>query len=148
VSLIAVDRISPNPRQPRTHLDAPELAELAESIREHGVIQPLIVTYDDSQDQYILIAGERRWQAARQAWLDIVPAIVREASDQERLELALIENVQRADLNPLEAAEAYRQLVEDFGLSHEEVSNRVGKSRATITIPCACSNYPRPSRPP
>lgn len=133
VSLVAVDRISPNPRQPRARLDAQELAELAESIREHGVIQPLIVTYDDSQDQYILIAGERRWQAARQAGLENVPAIVREASDQERLELALIENVQRADLNPLEAAEAYRQLVEDFGLSHEEVSNRVGKSRAAIT---------------
>jgi ParB family chromosome partitioning protein len=133
VTPIPVDRIAPNPRQPRAHFDPGELAELAASIREHGVIQPLIVTYEEQNDQFVLVAGERRWLAARQAGLQSVPALVREASDQQRLELALIENVQRADLGPLEAAEAYRQLVEDFGLSHEEVSTRVGKSRVAIT---------------
>jgi ParB family chromosome partitioning protein len=128
-----VDRISPNPRQPRTRADPEELAELADSIREHGVIQPLIVTYDEFNDQYVLIAGERRWLAARQAGLDHVPALIRNATDQQRLELALIENVQRADLRPLEAAMAFHQLVEDFGLSHEDISSRVGKSRVAIT---------------
>jgi ParB family chromosome partitioning protein len=130
---IPVDRISPNPRQPRTRADPEELTELADSIREHGVIQPLIVTYDEFNDQYVLIAGERRWLAARQAGLDHVPALIRNATDQQRLELALIENVQRADLSPLEAAMAFHQLVEDFGLSHEEISSRVGKSRVAIT---------------
>ena len=133
VSHIPVDRIQPNPRQPRAHVDPGELAELAASIREHGVIQPLIVTYEDLDDRYTLIAGERRWLAARQAGLDNVPALIREANDQQRLELALIENVQRADLSPLESAEAYRQLVEDFHLSHEEISGRVGKSRVAVT---------------
>lgn len=130
---VPVDRIQPNPRQPRAQMNPDELAELVNSIRTHGILQPLIVTYDDTADQYVLIAGERRWLASRQAGLELIPAIVREASEQQRLELALIENVQRADLGPLEAAEAYRQLVDDFGLSHEEVSARVGKSRAAIT---------------
>jgi ParB family chromosome partitioning protein len=133
VSQIPVDAISPNPRQPRTRFDAEELAELAASIAEHGMLQPLIVTRDEDQDRYVLVAGERRWLAARQAGLTHVPAILREASDQQRLELALIENVQRADLAPLETADAYRQLVEDFGLSHEEIAARVGKSRAAVT---------------
>jgi ParB family chromosome partitioning protein len=128
-----VDHIVPNPRQPRMHMDAQELEELAASIREHGVIQPLIVTRGEKPDEYVLIAGERRWLAARQAGLRQVPAIVREASDQQRLELALIENVQRADLGPLETADAYRQLSEDFELSHEEIADRVGKSRAAVT---------------
>jgi ParB family chromosome partitioning protein len=109
------------------------MEDLAHSIRQHGVLQPLIVTYDETSGQYILIAGERRLIAARQAGLDSVPAIIREANDQQRLELALIENLQRTDLNPLEAAEAYRQLAEDFNLSHEEISQRVGKSRTSIT---------------
>jgi ParB family chromosome partitioning protein len=128
-----VERIAPNPRQPRTNFDPQELAELAASIREHGVIQPLILTYGEQDDQYVLIAGERRLLAARQVGLEVVPAIVREASEQQRLELALIENVQRTDLGPLEAAEAYRQLAEDFGLSHEQISVQVGKSRAAVT---------------
>jgi ParB family chromosome partitioning protein len=111
-----------------------ELAGLVESIREHGVIQPIILSYDEASDQYVLIAGERRWLAAKQAGLSVIPAIVRDiVDDKERLELALIENIQRSDLNPLEAAEAYRQLNEDFGLSHEEISTRVGKSRVSIT---------------
>jgi ParB family chromosome partitioning protein len=130
---IPVNQINRNPRQPRTHFDPDELAELAASIREHGIIQPLIVTSNEENEQYTLVAGERRLEAARQAGMHRVPAIIREASEQQRLELALIENVQRADLNPLESAEAYRQLAEDFGLSHEEISSRVGKSRTAIT---------------
>jgi ParB family chromosome partitioning protein len=130
---LPVKQIKPNPRQPRTNFDPVTLAELSESIKEHGVIQPLIVTYDEENDAYILIAGERRWIAAQQAGLESIPALIRSASDQERLEIALIENLQRQDLNPLESAEAYRQLVDDFQISHEEISRRVGKSRTTIT---------------
>ena len=132
-SYIPQERIVTNPRQPRSHIDPEELAELTASIKEHGILQPLLVTYDDLSGNYTLIAGERRLLAARQAGLDHVPAIVRQASEQQRLELALIENLQRADLTPLEAADAYRQLVEDFSLSHEEVAARVGKSRAAVT---------------
>ncbi len=128
VNQISVDRISPNPRQPRTRFDADELDELAASITEHGVIQPLIVTHGDSVDDYILVAGERRLLAARKAGLESVPVIIRETNQQQLVELALVENVQRADLGPLETAEAYRQLAEDFGLSHDEIAARVGKS--------------------
>jgi ParB family chromosome partitioning protein len=124
---VAVEAIRPNPRQPRIHFKEEELAELAASIREHGVIQPLIAT-PKSDGTYTLIAGERRWQASRKAGLRTVPVITRQASNQELIEIALIENVQRADLNSLEEAEAYRQLVEEFGLSHE-----VGKSRVAVT---------------
>lgn len=133
VTQIAVDSISPNPRQPRSHFDPEEIAELAASIREHGVIQPLLVTHAAEEGEYVLIAGQRRLMAARQADLERVPVIVREASDQELIELALIENVQRADLSPLETAEAYRQLAEDFLFSHDEIAVRVGKSRVSIT---------------
>jgi len=114
-------------------MDPVDMEELAASIREHGVIQPLIVTESDQPGGYTLIAGERRLLAAQQAGLAAVPAIIREASDQQRLELALIENLQRTDLGPLEAAEAFRQLAEDFTLSHEEIAIRVGKSRAAVT---------------
>lgn len=130
---IPIDQIEPNPRQPRVRMDDGELAELAASIREHGVIQPLIVSRGREADKYYLIAGERRWRAARQAGLQRVPAIIREVTEQQRLLWALIENVQRTDLSPLEAAEAYRQLTEDFGLTHEEVATRVGKSRTAVT---------------
>ena len=133
VTYVPVDRISPNPRQPRGDMDAEELGELTASIREHGVLQPLIVTPIEMGGQYILIAGERRLEAAKQAGLSSVPVIVRQATDQQRLELALIENVQRADLGPLEEAEAYRQLAEDFSLSHEDIALRVGKSRVAVT---------------
>ncbi|HSF80992.1 MAG TPA: ParB/RepB/Spo0J family partition protein, partial [Anaerolineales bacterium] len=132
INYIHVDRIKPNPRQPRTKIDSEEIAELVDSIREHGIIQPLVVSYDQASEQYTLIAGERRLIAARQAGASSVPVIIREVNDQQRLELALIENIQRLDLNPLEAAEAYRQLAEDFSLSHEEISRRVGKNRTTI----------------
>jgi ParB family chromosome partitioning protein len=130
---IPIENIKSNPRQPRTQFKPEELAELAASIREHGILQPLVVTRSEQEGTYTLIAGERRLQAARQADLKHVPAIAREASDQQILELALIENIQRSDLNPLEAAEAYRQLAEEFGLSHEEIAARVGKSRTSIT---------------
>jgi len=133
VIYIPIHQIDPNPRQPRHSIDVQEVEGLAESIRDHGVIQPLIVTYDEETNRYTLIAGARRWVAARLAGLETVPAILRHASEQGRLELALIENIQRMDLAPLEAAEAYRQLAEDFGLSHEEISERVHKNRTTIT---------------
>lgn len=130
---IPIEQIQRNPRQPRTNFDPGELQELAVSVKEHGILQPLILSYDSGDDRYTLIAGERRLEAARLVGLNTVPGILREASQLEYLELALIENVQRADLNPLEAAEAYRQLAEEFGLSQDEISSRVGKSRVTIS---------------
>ncbi len=133
VALLPVDAIRPNPRQPRSHFSPEALEELAASIREHGIIQPLVVAQAPDGEGYILIAGERRLQAAKKAGLTRVPALVREASEQQLLELALIENIQRADLNPLETAEAYRQLHEEFGLSHEEIARRVGKSRVAVS---------------
>lgn len=132
VQQVAVESIKRNPRQPRVHFKEEELDELAASIREHGVIQPLIVS-PKNDGSFILIAGERRWQASQRAGLKTVPVVTRQANNQELLELALIENVQRADLNPLEEAEAYRQLAEDFGLSKEKVAERVGKSRVAVT---------------
>jgi ParB family chromosome partitioning protein len=144
VVYLPVDRIARNPRQPRTHFDPVELDELAASIHEHGLIQPLIVTDGEQPGQFTLIAGERRLVAARQAGLDSVPAILRDATDQQRLELALVENVQRADLNPLEAAEAYRQLADDFHLSHDEIAARVGKSRTAVTNTLRLLKLPAP----
>jgi ParB family transcriptional regulator, chromosome partitioning protein len=133
IMLVSVDLVFPNPRQPRSMMHPEELQDLTASIREHGVLQPLIVTPGDMQGRYILIAGERRLQAARLAGLASVPVLVRQATDQQRLELAIIENVQRSDLSALEQAEAYRQLAEDFELSHEEIAARVGKSRVAVT---------------
>jgi ParB family chromosome partitioning protein len=129
---VPVSAISPNPMQPRTTLDPEALQELAASIGEHGLIQPLIVTRQ-GHERYQLIAGERRWQAARMAGLTTIPAIVKEATPQQALELALVENIQRADLNPLEEAAAFRQLVDEFGLTQEQVASRVGKSRVAVT---------------
>ncbi len=129
---IPVDEIIPNPYQPRRSLHEESLEELAQSIREHGLIQPLIVTRDEESGKYQLIAGERRWRAAMMAGLSTVPAIVKEVSPRQMLEIALVENIQRADLNPLEEAEAYRFLIEEFGLTQEEVAKRVGKSRAAV----------------
>ena len=127
----AVGDISPNPRQPRSTVDQSELSDLAASIREHGLIQPLIVTRSSSG--YTLIAGERRWRAAQLAGLEKVPVIVKETTPQEMLELAIIENIQREDLNAIEEAQAYRQLMDDFGMTQEAVADRVGKGRSTIT---------------
>ena len=131
---LPIERISSNPRQPRNFYDEDELANLAASIKDIGIIQPIIVTVDKAQDEhYILIAGERRMLAAEMAGLRKIPAIIREATDQERLIIALIENVQRSDLNPMEEAEAYRQLIDDFGFTHEEIALHVSKSRSEVS---------------
>jgi ParB family chromosome partitioning protein len=132
ITHIPVDSIQRNPRQPREKFDLEELDNLAASIREHGVIQPIIVA-PGKNEIYTLIAGERRLQAARKAGLKTVPVVIRTATDQQLLELALIENVQRADLNAIEEAEAYQHLVKEFKLSHETIAERVGKSRVAIT---------------
>lgn len=135
---VRVDEIAPNPRQPRLDVSTESLRELAASIQEHGMLQPLIVT-EISPDEaatgprYQLIAGERRWRAAMLAGLDVVPVLIKETTPQETLELALVENIQRADLNPLEEANAYRQLTEEFGLTQEQVAERVGRSRVSVT---------------
>ncbi len=130
---ISIDEIQPNPHQPRSSFDVGSLVELATSIREHGVIQPLIVSERPDQPQrYWLIAGERRWRAARRAGLAEVPAIVREATSQQLLELALVENLQRDDLSPLEEASAFHTLIDHFGLTQAEVAYRVGKSRSAV----------------
>lgn len=131
LQLLPLSRIVPNPHQPRTVMDEEKLAELAASIKEHGLIQPLIVT--QSGTGYALIAGERRWRASQLAGLEEVPVVIKEATPQAMLELAIIENIQRADLNPLEEAYAYQQLTDEFGLTHEQVAQRVGKGRSTIT---------------
>jgi len=128
---LAVGAIRPNRHQPREHFDEETLASLADSIREVGVLQPVLVR--ETADGYEIIAGERRWRAARRVGLQTVPAIVRGADDISSLQQALIENVQREQLKPLEEAAAYQQLIEDFSLTHDEVARRVGKSRATIS---------------
>lgn len=133
VAQIPIGSIQPNPRQPRREMPQAELEELAASIREHGIIQPLIVTREGLSDRYTLIAGERRLRAAAMAGLTAVPAIIRDASELQRLELALIENIQRENLSPLEAAEAYQALADEFGLSHDEIASQVGKSRVAVT---------------
>ena len=130
---ILIRDITPNPRQPRSEFDPDLLKELADSIAEHGVLQPLLVTPSPDNVGYQLIIGERRLQAAQLAGLDTVPVIVRQVDEQQQLVLALIENLQRMDLNPLEAAEGYHQLIEEFDLSHEAVATQVGKSRTAIT---------------
>lgn len=145
VRMVPLRSISPNPHQPRTHFDQTALHELAESIREHGIIQPLIVTVAPNASspsependggtgqRYWIVAGERRWRAARQLRLDQVPVIVREASTRQLMELALVENVQRADLNALEEAAAYGALMSEFHLTQAEVAKRVGKSRSAV----------------
>jgi ParB family chromosome partitioning protein len=129
---LAISAIRPNSRQPRSHFDEEALASLSASIREIGVLQPVLVRHL-SDDEYELIAGERRWRAARRAGLATIPAIIRTASDGESLEQALIENLNREELNPLEEAAGYQQLIEDFDLTHEQLSARVGKSRVAIT---------------
>lgn len=124
---VPVGSIRQNPRQPRTYFDESALDDLAASIREHGIIQPLIVS-NHNDDEYELIAGERRWRAAQRAGIELVPVLVRETTPQQLLELALIENVQRADLNPLEEAVAYQALKDDFALSDDEIARRLGKN--------------------
>lgn len=129
---IPVDRIRPNPLQPRQTFAEGELAELAESIREHGILQPVVVSRQPEEGTYQLIVGERRWRAAQQAGQATIPALIRPTGSREALELALVENLQRAGLTPLETAEAYAALIGEFGVTQEQVAARVGKSRSAV----------------
>lgn len=129
---VAIDAIVANPHQPRVHFDDDSLNDLSKSIKEIGVLQPLLVR-ESGPGSYVLIAGERRWRAARKANLKTVPVVVREITEIESVEQALVENLHRQDLTALEEASAYQQLVEDFSLTHDQVAKRVGKSRATVT---------------
>ena len=127
---IATSRISPNPHQPRKRFDPAGLTTLAASITEHGVLQPILVT--EAIDGYQLVAGERRLRAAQLAGLERIPAVVRQLADREQLEVALVENLQREDLDPLETADAYRELIEAFGFTQEDLATRIGRARSTI----------------
>jgi ParB family chromosome partitioning protein len=128
---IPLDRIQPNPRQPRQRMDQDLLDELAASIREHGVLQPILVT--ETLDGYQLVAGERRFRASRQAGLDRIPAVIRQLADRDQLELALVENLQRADLGPLEEAHAFQALLVEFELTHDAIAQRLGRAKSTIS---------------
>ncbi|MEP6659313.1 MAG: ParB/RepB/Spo0J family partition protein [Acidimicrobiales bacterium] len=129
---VPVADIDPNPHQPRQHFDEETLVSLAGSVREVGVLQPVLVR-PSAGGRFELIAGERRWRAAMRAGLDVIPAIVRETGDLQAVEQALVENLHRQDLGVLEEASGYQQLIEDFGLTHEDVATRVGKSRSAVT---------------
>jgi ParB family transcriptional regulator, chromosome partitioning protein len=142
---LPVDAIRPNPWQPRTHFDEQELEELAQSIREHGVLQPVLVS-QQGDGTYQLITGERRWRAVKKAGIATVPAMVKEATPQASLELALVENIQRRDLNPLEEAHAFRALLDEHGLTQEQLGQRIGKSRVSITNTLRLLNLPEPVR--
>lgn len=128
---LPINQIIPNPHQPRAEIKPETLVELADSIREHGIIEPLIVT-KKGEDKYELIAGERRWRASKLAKISKVPVVVKEASPQQMLELAIVENVQRHDLNPLEEALAFEQLVKLYGMSHKDISEKIGYSRPAV----------------
>lgn len=149
VSEVDIDLIAPNPRQPRAMIAPERLEELAESVRTHGILQPLLVSRQGGPSgaaTYTLVAGERRLRAARAAGLARVPVVVRETTPQGLLELALVENVQRADLNALEEAAAYRQLIDEFGLTQEAVAARVGKSRVAVANAVRLLALPEPIR--
>lgn len=140
---LPIDQLQPSRHQPRSLFDDAGLDELAASIRAQGVIQPLIVT-PTGGGAYTIVAGERRWRAARRAGLKVVPVVVRQVrDDRQQLELALVENLQRADLNPIEEAEAFRSLQESFGLSHEEIADRVGRARPAVTNTLRLLKLPR-----
>lgn len=130
-STVSIEKIHPNPNQPRTHFNETELEELSESIREHGILQPLLVR--KKGDEFEIIAGERRYQASKIAGLSELPVIIKDVDDQKMLELALIENLQRSDLNPIEEAKGYRQLIKASGMTQEALSKAVSKSRSAIT---------------
>lgn len=130
VKEIKINEIEPNANQPRKSFDNEKLVQLSESIKQHGVVQPIIVKKEENT--YKIIAGERRWRAARLAGLTTVPVVVRDVSNKQVMEMALIENIQREDLNPIEEAEAYERLMKEYNLTQEEISNTVGKSRPAI----------------
>lgn len=131
ITEIALEQIRPNPRQPRGHFDPEQLEALAASIREHGVLQPVLVT--ETLDGYQLVAGERRFRASQMAGIERIPAVIRQLADRAQLEVALVENLQRSDLGPLEEAHAYRSLIAEFGMTHEEIAGRVGRAKSTIS---------------
>jgi ParB family transcriptional regulator, chromosome partitioning protein len=144
---VDIDLIAPNPRQPRTSMEPEALAALAESVRQHGLIQPLLVSRRATPGggtAYVLVAGERRLHAARAAGLARVPVVVREVTPQQQLELALVENIQRADLNPLEEAAAFQQLQREFGLTQEALAERTGRSRAAVANTLRLLALPEP----
>jgi len=128
---VDITKVMPNPGQPRKHFDESQIEELAASIKEFGIVQPLIVKKNN--ENYMIVAGERRWRAAQIAGLSRIPVVVREYSDMQMLEIALIENIQREDLNPIEEANCYKRLNEVFSLTHEDISGKVGKSRSHIS---------------
>ncbi len=146
---IEIDKIRPNPNQPRKDLDPETLKELADSIREHGILQPLLVSkIEETTDrgrkvEYEIVAGERRWRAARMTGLPSVPVVIRDSSANEKLELALVENIQRKNLNPIEAALAFRQLNKEFGLKHHEIAEKIGKKRTTVSNALRLLNLPK-----
>jgi ParB family chromosome partitioning protein len=142
---IPVEAIKPNPWQPRTNFDEQELEELAQSIREHGILQPVLVS-QRPDGTFQLITGERRWRAVQLAGVPTLPAMVKEATPQASLELALVENIQRRDLNPLEEAHAFRQLLDEHGLTQERLGQRIGKSRVSITNTLRLLHLPDPVR--
>lgn len=145
IRLLPLDAIQPNPRQPRGDMDAVALEELAESIREQGVLQPILVRpLGEHADHYEMVAGERRWRAAAIAGLEKIPALVRNLSDGESLEVAILENVQREDLNPVETARGYDLLIQEFEYSHKKIGRRVGKSRMAITNLLRLLRLPEP----
>lgn len=139
-----ISKILPNPYQPRMHIDPDELIGLADSIRTSGVIQPLIVTKDKNSDKYLIIAGERRFRAAQLAGLKYIPIVIKESSPQQMLELALIENIQRQDLNPIEEAYAFTQLQQEFGLGQIEIAEKVGLNRVTVANKMRLLKLPDP----
>lgn len=141
---LAIETISPNPSNPRQNFTEQDLADLSQSIREHGVVQPVIVRSVRGSDRYELIAGERRWKAAKRAGLTEVPAIVRDVDDKTALELAIIENVQRADLNPVEEARGYQQLVEEHKYTQADLAQVIGKSRSHVANTLRLLTLPEP----
>jgi ParB family transcriptional regulator, chromosome partitioning protein len=144
--LVDVDSLEPNPLQPRIRWNEEQLEALAGSIREHGIIQPIVVSRRRGTKPYQIIAGERRWRAAQRAGLSTVPILIREATPSQILEIALVENIQRSDLNPIEEALAYRHLTDEFGLKQNEIAERVGKSRPAIANTMRLLSAPAPIR--
>lgn len=130
---VNINNLKPNKEQPRKNFDETKLLELSESIKEHGVIQPILVTRDKNGKDYMIVAGERRWRAAKKAGLKEVPVVLMDLSNKELMEVSLIENIQRQDLNPIEEAMAFKRLTDDFKMTQEEISKRVGKSRTAIS---------------
>lgn len=141
---IALDKLEPNPYQPRQHIDDESLEELTLSIEAHGVVQPVVVRRTDDADVYQIIAGERRWRAARRAGLTTLPCIVQDADDERALEIALVENLQRSDLGPLETAQALRYLIQEFGLTQEQIAEQLGRSRSSVANTLRLLDLPEP----